>query len=184
MAADHPASLHPLCLDVAAGSAELAGIRYLCSRQLQAKDGRSVLYLTEATDPRHLYKFVGSAPEGDTQSHGTLYVAALGEEGHGRWLRLAFTRPGLSGPAAIADSLDAARRAGASCFDGLFAPQARADGGHLLVCDRATPALSWREALGDAASLSFSWQGDSCGIPFATNVHHRHERPAAEPLHN
>jgi len=184
MAADHPASMHPLCLDVDAGLAELAGIRYLASRQLQAKDGRSVLYLTEATDPRHLYKFVGSAQQGDALSYGTLYIAALGAEGHGRWLRLPFVRQGLSATAVFADSLEAARHAGASRFDGLFAPQARADGGLLLLCDRATPSLSWREALGDAASLSFSWQGASCGIAPVTNVHHRPERPAAEPLHN
>ena len=163
----HTDSLYPLILDADTGIAALAGVRYLASQSLTAKDGRTALYLTESSRPMHLFKFVGPAASSGALPHGTLYVASLGSEGHGRWLPLVLARHGLSVrdgydslQAILADPADAAHRAGASRIDALFAPQARSDGGVLLQCDQATPALAWREALGDASSLSFSWSGN------------------------
>ena len=173
------APLHPLKLDPAGQVAELAGVAYLASAPLRAKDGRNVLYLTEAAQPEHVYKFIGPLPDGGALQHGALYVARLGEAGHGRWLPLVPARQGfllwdaqLNVADVLARPADAARRAGASRIDALFCVQARADGGQLLLCDRAGPALVWREALGDAASLSFAWQGAALcggapGIPLA-----------------
>ena len=178
----HADPLHPLVLDADTGVAELAGVRYLASQPVQAKDGRTVLYLTEASRPMHLFKFVGPAASSGALPHGTLYVASLGAdgacEGHGRWLPLVLARHGLSVrdgydslQAILADPADAASRAGASHIEGLFAPQARSEGGALLLCDRATPALAWREALGDAASLSFGWHGTAAAERVDTNLH-------------
>ena len=178
----HADPLHPLVLDAETGVAELAGVHYLASRPLCAKDGRTVLYLTEASRPMHLFKFVGPATCNGALPHGTLYVASLGadgaDEGHGRWLPLVLARHGLSArdgydslQAILADPADAASRAGASRIEGLFAAQARGDGGALLLCDCATPALAWREALGDAASLSFAWHGGAAAQCAATNIH-------------
>mgnify|MGYP006189923263 CR=1 FL=1 len=96
----HADPLHPLVLDADTGVAELAGVRYLASQPVQAKDGRTVLYLTEASRPMHLFKFVGPATSSGALPHGTLYVASLGAdgacEGHGRWLPLVLARHGLS----------------------------------------------------------------------------------------
>ncbi|MCQ9379848.1 alkaline phosphatase PhoX [Methyloversatilis sp. XJ19-49] len=178
----HADPLHPLVLDADTGVAELAGVRYLASQPVQAKDGRTVLYLTEASRPMHLFKFVGPAASSGALPHGTLYVASLGGdgtcEGHGRWLPLVLARHGLSVrdgydslQAILADPADAACRAGASRIEGLFAPHARNDGGVLLQCDHATPALAWREALGDAASLSFAWHSAAAEESVATNLH-------------
>lgn len=160
------APLHPLHLDSTGRHAVLAGVTYLASAPLRAKDGRKVLYLTEAAQPEHVYKFIGPLPDGGALQHGALYVARLGDAGHGRWLPLVPARQGfllwdaqLNVADVLARPADAARRAGASRIDALFCVQARADGGQLLLCDRAGPALVWREALGDAASLSFAWQG-------------------------
>jgi hypothetical protein len=180
---------HPLCLDVSAGRADLAGCSYIASRMVSAKDGRAVIYLTEAAQPEHLYKFVGPAPQAGALAHGTLYVASLGDEGHGRWLPLVFARYGLSArdgyacaEAILADAADAARRAGASAIAGLFAPQVRVDGGHLLLCEQTGPALIWREALGDAASLSFAWRGMRDPDVFDTNFHFRGDSRTAVSL--
>jgi hypothetical protein len=178
----HADPLHPLVLDADTGVAELAGVRYLASQPVKAKDGRTVLYLTEASRPMHLFKFVGPAASSGALPHGTLYVASLGTDGacagHGRWLPLVLARHGLSVrdgyeslQAILADPADAASRAGASHIEGLFAPQARNDGGVLLQCDHATPALVWREALGDAASLSFAWHCAAAAESVATNLH-------------
>jgi len=160
------APLHPLHLDPTGRHAVLAGVTYLASAPLQAKDGRCVLYLTEAAQPEHVYKFIGPLPDGGALQHGALYVARLGDAGHGRWLPLVPARQGfllwdaqLNVADVLARPADAARRAGASRIDALFCVQARADGGQLLLCDHAGAALVWREALGDAASLSFAWQG-------------------------
>jgi hypothetical protein len=79
------APLHPLKLDPTGRLAELAGVAYLASVPLRAKDGRQVLYLTEAAQPEHVYKFIGPLPDGGALQHGALYVARLGEAGHGRW---------------------------------------------------------------------------------------------------
>ncbi|HEY9193335.1 MAG TPA: alkaline phosphatase PhoX [Methyloversatilis sp.] len=173
---------HPLCLDDIAGRADLAGCRYIASRKVTAKDGRAVVYLTEAAQPEHLYKFVGPAPQCGALAHGTLYVASLGEEGHGRWLPLVLARHGLSvrdgyasAEAILAYAAAAARRAGASAISGLFAPQACADGGYLMLCDKAGPALIWREALGDAASLTFVWHGAHDPAEVDTNIHFRYD---------
>lgn len=162
---------NPLKLDPTGQQAELAGVAYLVSAPLRAKDGRNVLYLTEATQPEHVYKFIGSLLDDGPLQHGALYVARLGDGGHGCWLPLVPARQGflpwdaqLNVIDVLARPVDAARRAGASRIDGLFCVQARGDGGQLLLCDRAGPALVWREALGDAASLSFAWQGAAlCG---------------------
>lgn len=160
------APLHPLHLDPTGRHAVLTGVTYLASAPLQAKDGRCVLYLTEAAQPEHVYKFIGPLPDGGALQHGALYVARLGDAGHGRWLPLVPARQGfllwdaqLNVADVLARPADAARRAGASRIDALFCVQARADGGQLLLCDHAGAALVWREALGDAASLSFAWQG-------------------------
>jgi hypothetical protein len=186
-----PDPLFPLTHDADTGSAELASVRYLASQLLQAKDGRVVLYLTEASQPAHLFKFVGPALASGALPHGTLYVASLGVrdegQGHGRWLPLVLARHGLSArdgfdslQAILADPVDAAQRAGASRIDGLFAPQASHDGGRLLLCGHAVPALVWREALGDAASLSFAWQDTGIAESVDTNLHlHRSGNPAA-----
>jgi hypothetical protein len=180
---------HPLRLDRSAGRADLAGCSYIASRMANAKDGRAVVYLTEAAQPEHLYKFVGPAPQAGALAHGTLYVASLGAEGHGRWLPLVFARYGLSArdgyacaEAILADAADAARRAGASAIRGLFAPQTRADGGYLMLCDKAGPALTWREALGDAASLSFAWHGAHDPEAIDTNIHLRYDSRTAASL--
>ncbi|MDP2869312.1 alkaline phosphatase PhoX [Methyloversatilis sp.] len=189
----HADPLHPLMLDPDTGVAELAGVRYLASQPVQAKDGRTVLYLTEASRPMHLFKFVGPAASSGALPHGTLYVASLGAdgsgEGHGRWLPLVLARHGLSVrdgyeslQAILADPADAACRAGASRIEGLFAPQARSEGGALLLCDRATPALNWREALGDAASLSFAWHGRALVEVIDTKLHHQRIGSAAARL--
>lgn len=169
---------HPLFVDDIAGRADLAGCHYIASRSVTAKDGRAVVYLTEAAQPEHLYKFVGPAPQCGALAHGTLYVASLGEEGHGRWLPLVFAHYGLSAhdgyasaEAILAYAAAAARRAGASVIAGLFAPQARVDGGYLMLCDQAGPALTWREALGDAASLSFVWHGAHDPKVIDTKIH-------------
>ncbi|PZU52287.1 MAG: hypothetical protein DI561_13315 [Thauera sp.] len=160
------APLHPLRLDPTGRHAVLAGVSYLASTPLQAKDGRCVLYLTEAAQPEHVYKFIGPLPDGGALQHGALYVARVGDGGHGRWLPLVPARQGfllwdaqLNVADVLARPADAARRVGASRIDALFCVQARADGGQLLLCDHAGAALVWREALGDAASLSFAWQG-------------------------
>ncbi len=47
--------LHPLHLDAATANATLAGVAYLSSIPLKAKDGRTVVYLTETSQPEHLY---------------------------------------------------------------------------------------------------------------------------------
>jgi len=178
----HADPLHPLVFSADTGVAELAGVRYLASQPVQAKDGRTVLYLTEASRPMHLFKFVGPAACSGALPHGTLYVASLGAdgagEGHGRWLPLVLARHGLSVrdgydslQAILADPADAACRAGASHIEGLFAPHARNEGGALLLCNHATPALAWREALGDAASLSFAWHSAAAAEGAATNLH-------------
>ncbi|WP_374336947.1 alkaline phosphatase PhoX [Methyloversatilis sp.] len=159
--------LHPLQLDSSGRRAELAGVAYQASAQLQAKDGRVVVYLTEATQPEHIFKFIGPLPDCSALQQGALYGARLGENGHGRWLPLVPARQGfllwdaqLKVAEVLSRPADAARRAGASRIEGLFGVQARPDGGQLQLCDRAGASLVWREALGDAASLSFSWQGD------------------------
>jgi hypothetical protein len=182
--------LHPLHLDAATANATLAGVAYLSSIPLKAKDGRTVVYLTETSQPEHLYKFVGPLEHGGAQPHGTLYVASLGAAGHGRWLPLVLARYGLShrdgycsAEAILADASDAARRAGATRIAGLFAPQARPGGGHLLLCDHVGPALVWREALGDAASLSFAWDGAQAHGCIATNLHLPRESGLAEQIH-
>lgn len=178
----HADPLQPLVLDADTGAAQLAGVRYLASQPVRAKDGRTVLYLTEAAHPMHLFKFVGPAASSGALPHGTLYVASLGAddagEGHGRWLPLVLARHGLSMrdgydslQAILADPADAACRAGASRIEGLFAPRAQREGGLLLRCDCATPALTWREALGDAASLSFGWHGATAAESADTNLH-------------
>lgn len=160
------ASLHPLRLDPTGQHARLAGVAYLTSAPLRAKDGRAVVYLTEAAQPEHVYKFIGPLPDGSALQHGALYVARLGEAGHGRWLPLVPARQGfllwdaqLNAADVLAAPAEAARRVGATRIETLFCVQARADGGQLLLCDRAGPALVWREALGDAASLSFACLG-------------------------
>ncbi|MBU1848490.1 MAG: PhoX family protein [Gammaproteobacteria bacterium] len=182
--------LYPLHLDAATANATLAGVAYLSSIPLKAKDGRTVVYLTETSQPEHLYKFVGPLEHGGAQPHGTLYVASLGAAGHGRWLPLVLARYGLShrdgycsAKAILADASDAARRAGATRIAGLFAPQARPGGGHLLLCDHVGPALVWREALGDAASLSFAWDGAQAHGCIATNLHLPRESGLAEQIH-
>lgn len=189
MPAAQSGPLHPLHLDHHTDRARLAGVCYLASKALLAKDGRAVVYLTEAAQPEHLYKFVGPSQYGGALSLGTLYAACLGPAGHGRWLPLVLARHGLShrdgyhsAEAILADAADAARRAGASLIERLFAPQARVDGGHLLLCDHVGPALVWREALGDAASLSFAWQGAREGLLHDTDIHHRPRPAAAAPL--
>ncbi len=189
MLADHRDVFHPLAVDPGTGLAELAGCLYLASQSLQAKDGRSVIYLTEAATPEHLYKFIGPVQQGGALQHGTLYVAALGDEGHGRWLPLVFARHGLSvrdgyrsAQDILADAADAARRAGATRIPGMFAPRARGYGGFLLLCDHANPALVWREAMGDVASLSFAWQGSFERVLSDTKVHFPLAGRSAEPL--
>lgn len=184
------APLHPLKLDPTRRLAELAGVAYLASVPLRAKDGRQVLYLTEAAQPEHVYKFIGPLPDGGALQHGALYVARLGEAGHGRWLPLVPARQGfllwdaqLNVADVLARPADAARRAGASRIDALFCVQARADGGQLLLCDRAGAALVWREALGDAASLSFAWQGAAlCGDTTAVMRSSDRTRHDAQPV--
>ena len=179
-AASNP--FNPLRLDGPAGRADLAGCQYIASRSVAAKDGRAVVYLSEAEQPEHLYKFVGPASQCGALAHGTLYVASLGDQGHGRWLPLVHARHGLSvrdgyasAEAILASAAAAARRAGASAIRGLFAPQARAGGGYLMLCDQAGPALIWREALGDAASLTFAWHGAHEPEAIDTNIHFRYD---------
>jgi hypothetical protein len=180
MSVAHHDPLHPLRVEPHTGLAELAGIRYLASRQVSARDGRAVLYLTEARGPEHLYKFVGPAQHCGALSHGILYAASFGDEGHGRWLPLVLARHGLSPrdgydseQAILANARDAARCAGATSIQGLFVPQARRDGGRLVLSDQATQPLIWRESMGDAASLSFTWQDEAPSCRRETNLHHR-----------
>lgn len=160
------ASLHPLHISPDGRHAELAGVSYFSSGVLQAKDGRSVVYLTEAPQSRHLFKYIGALPDGEARGHGALYVARLGAQGHGRWLPLLPARQGfllwdaqLNAGDVLASPSEAALRAGATRFDDLFGLSVRADGGQLSRCGHAGPALVWREALSDAASLSFAWSG-------------------------
>lgn len=165
-------ALHPLCLDRDAGRAELAGFVYLASEVLRTKDGRVAVYLTEAAQPEHVYKFVGPALVSTRPGNGTLYAACFGDDGHGRWISLTPSWPVLhpweAAPASgreLSRPHERARRAGASTIAGLFSVRARQSGGSLLLCDRPGEARAWREALADVGSLSFVWQGPALELP-------------------
>lgn len=129
-----------------------------------ASDGTRVSYALDGDRRCHLFKLVSAAPD---RAHaeaprfdGMLYAARFGAEGHGLWLPLLSIRapewPRLDAITLIR-LRERVRQVEPSSWPGVSALSATGPGS--LQLHGAIGAVCWREALGDPASLSFSWGG-------------------------
>ena len=154
------------------GLAQLAGVDYLCAAPVPAKDGRIAVYMIDAQRREQLYKYVIQDSAEGCPGEGVLYAACFGPAGHGRWLPLVLAPHGFSIRDGYIDAADllarageAAAQAGATRIPNLFALNLRNGGGELQLCGHVSFAIAWREALADAASLTFSWSGPGAALP-------------------
>lgn len=135
---------------------------HCCWLNQTAPDGTRVSYALDGDRRYQLFKLVSAAPvlapAEVSRVDGMLYAARFGVEGHGLWLPLLAVRapewPRLDAITLIR-LRERVRQVEPSSWQGVSALSETGPGS--LQLRGAIGTVCWREALGDPASLSFSW---------------------------